>query len=405
MTKAPNNISKYSTLLTLYLAQSIPMTFFATVVPVIMRTENYSLTAIGLLQLVKIPWILKFLWAPLIDTSKGEISKYKKWIFSSEIVYAILIFSVAFLDIQVDFKLIIILLVFAFTASATQDIATDAFAYHILKKEERSFGSSIQTMGSFLGTVIGSGVLLIVYHYYGWDYLLYALAGFVLLALIPLSFYKQKQSHHKTSKTRVLPSDFTLFFKQKGSWKRIVMLLFFYSGLIGILTMIKPWLVDLGYSIKEIGIYSGIYGALSGVFSALITGYLIKKIGKKKSLHAILIYAVLVSLYFWQISLGTPSYLELQLAIIGIWTAYSMATVFVYTTSMDEVKDGRAGTDFTIQIVLTHIGSLFLSVISGKIAHSLGYSGLFLIEMTIGLLLLGILPFLYKEQKQEDYEF
>jgi predicted MFS family arabinose efflux permease len=381
------------------------MTFFATVVPVIMRTEHYSLTAIGLLQLVKIPWILKFLWAPLIDTSKGEISKYKKWIFSSEIVYAILIFSVAFLDIQVDFKLIIILLVFAFTASATQDIATDAFAYHILKKQERSFGSSIQTMGSFLGTVIGSGVLLIVYHYYGWNYLLYALAGFVLLALIPLSFYKQKQSHHKTSKSRVLPSDFLLFFKQKGSWKRIVMLLFFYSGLIGILTMIKPWLVDLGYTIKEIGIYSGIYGALSGVFAALIAGYLIKKIGKRKSLHIILIYAVLISLYFWKISIETPSYLALQLAIIGIWTAYSMATVFVYTTSMDEVKDGRAGTDFTIQIVLTHIGSLFLSVISGKIAHSLGYSGLFLIEMIIGLLLLGILPFLYKEQKQEDYEF
>jgi hypothetical protein len=43
------------------------MSFFSTVIPVIMRQENYSLESIGLLQLVKLPWIFKFLWAPLID--------------------------------------------------------------------------------------------------------------------------------------------------------------------------------------------------------------------------------------------------------------------------------------------------------------------------------------------------
>ena len=42
-----NDIRKYGTLLSLYLAQSIPMSFFSTVVPVIMREENYSLESIG----------------------------------------------------------------------------------------------------------------------------------------------------------------------------------------------------------------------------------------------------------------------------------------------------------------------------------------------------------------------
>ncbi|MBE0653957.1 MAG: MFS transporter, partial [Bacteroidales bacterium] len=54
-------LKKYGTLLSLYLAQSIPMSFFSTVVPVIMRQENYSLESIGYLQLIKLPWILKFL--------------------------------------------------------------------------------------------------------------------------------------------------------------------------------------------------------------------------------------------------------------------------------------------------------------------------------------------------------
>jgi len=399
--KNKHNIHKYTTLLTLYLAQSIPMTFFASVMPVIMRTEHYSLTSIGLLQLVKLPWILKFLWAPLIDKSKGKIEKYKMWIFGSEIFYAIIIFITAFLDIKTDFNLIIIFLVLAFTASATQDIATDAFAILILKKEERSLGNGIQSAGSFLGTVIGSGVLLIIYHYFGWKYLLFALSGFVILALIPLKGFKpQKISYHKTQ-TNISFKDIIFFFKQKNIVLRIVLLSFFYSGLIGILTMLKPWLVDLGYSIKEIGIYSGVYGALSGAIAAIFIGIQMKRIGEKKALYIILSFALLVGLFFWKLSLTTPTYLLLQLAIIGLWSAYGMATVFVYTYSMNMVRKGREGTDFTIQIVLTHLGSLFLAVVSGKISQTFGYSNLFLSEVIIGCILLIVIPFLYKKTKTD----
>ncbi len=51
-----------ATFFCLYIAQTIPMSFFSTVIPVMMRQENFSLSAIGLLQLIKLPWILKFLW-------------------------------------------------------------------------------------------------------------------------------------------------------------------------------------------------------------------------------------------------------------------------------------------------------------------------------------------------------
>jgi hypothetical protein len=76
--------NKYFTLLSLYLAQSIPMSFFSTVVPVIMRMENYSLESIGYLQLIKLPWIIKFLWAPLVDKTCQNTRQYRRWILVSE---------------------------------------------------------------------------------------------------------------------------------------------------------------------------------------------------------------------------------------------------------------------------------------------------------------------------------
>jgi len=161
------NWHKFPLLFSLYIAQSIPMSFFSTVVPVIMRQENYSLESIGLLQLVKLPWILKFLWAPLIDSKTHNSRQLRRWIIVSEIFYAIVIFGIGWLDLGASFQLIVILMVIAFTASATQDIATDAFAILILKKNERSLGNSMQSAGSFVGSLMGTGVLLIAYYYFG----------------------------------------------------------------------------------------------------------------------------------------------------------------------------------------------------------------------------------------------
>jgi len=393
---------KYSTLLSLYLAQSIPMSFFSTVMPVIMRTENFSLTSIGLIQLIKLPWIIKFLWAPMIDKSATTLRKYKQWILFSELFYALIIFSIAFLNLETNFTAIIVLMLIAFTASATQDIATDAFAILILKKEERSFGNSMQSAGSFLGTLTGSGILLIVYHYYGWEMLLAGLAGFVLLALIPLYFYTSKKEDilPKPDKSISL-KDIYLFFAQKGIGKRIILLIFYYSGIIGILTMIKPWMVDLGFNIKEIGLLSGIYGAAAGAFMAFAAGFIIKYIGKFKTLLFIAALGVGVGLYFIWLSSFTPSISQLLPAVLMLWGTYGMASVTIYTISMDIVRPGREGTDFTIQIVLTHLSGLIIAVGSGKVAHLMGYRGLFQIEIVLALFVLFAVPFLYKQELKD----
>lgn len=389
-------------LLNLYLAQAIPMSFFSTVMPVIMRTENYSLTSIGLIQLIKLPWIIKFLWAPLVDRTGGTVSKYKSWIFLSEIFYAMVIFGIAFLKLDVNFEIIIVLMLIAFTASATQDIATDALAILILKKEERSIGNSMQSAGSFLGTLTGSGILLIIYYYWGWQYLLMALAGFVLLALVPLYIYKGREVQKSKQSKPVSLKDIGLFFKQKKAYKRIILLAIFYSGIIGILTMIKPWMVDLGFNIKEIGILSGIHGAAFGAAFSFAAGFLIKKLGKRKSILLFSTIAFIASSYFCWLTYITPSKSHIILGIALIWAAYGMSTVIIYTISMDNVRAGREGTDFTIQIVITHLSGLIIAVSSGRIAQIIGYKGLFRVEFIISLIVLASISFLFDERYYEE---
>jgi len=79
-----------------------------------------------------------------------------------------------------------------------------------------------------------------------------------------------------------------------------------------------------------------------------------------------------------------------------------MTTVFVYTYLMERIREGREGTDFTLQIVLVHLGCLILAVLSGKLAHQFGYSGLFMVGIMVSLFLAIIIPFLYKKSLQYE---
>lgn len=110
--------------------------------------------------------------------------------------------------------------------------------------------NSMQSMGSFGGTLVGSGILLMVLHRYGWHVVLPCLAAFVLMALIPLMFNRKLTITEKPKAQRAKLSDFIWFFSQKGIWKQIGFLLLYYASLIGILSMLRPYLVDNGYNMK-----------------------------------------------------------------------------------------------------------------------------------------------------------
>ncbi|MGM0530897.1 MAG: MFS transporter [Bacteroidota bacterium] len=379
---------KYGILLSLYLAQSIPMSFFSTVLPVIMRMEEYSLSSIGMIQLIKIPWIVKFLWGPVVDHNARDNMHYRRWIIGSEIFYAVVIISIGFFNLQSDFTTIIILMVVAFVLSSIQDIGSDALAVRILKKKERGMGNSMQSSGNFLGTLFGSGVLLFLYTVIGWQYLMLVISGIVLIALIPVTRYREprkKQEFH-IKRNRIAFSNIWSFFRQKRIGKRVTLLVIFYAGLIGILSMLKPYLVDLGYTVKEIALMTGIFGTACGAGSAFLGGYILRRVGNMNGLRLFAFYGSLAAGFMTFIAFGNTHIILIYTGIALIWSAYGMASVAIFTISMNTVRKGKEGTDYTLQIVLTHLSSLLVVVISGRIGDWIGYSGLFLVETLVGII-------------------
>ena len=111
-----------------------------------MREHSVSLSIIGLLQIIKLPWILKVFWSPAIDRYCHTVSDYKRTIIGTEIVYALLILVTSLFDYTIlptSFHILIALILLALVASATQDIATDALAIRTSMPKQRGLLNSM----------------------------------------------------------------------------------------------------------------------------------------------------------------------------------------------------------------------------------------------------------------------
>lgn len=369
----------------LYLAQSIPMSFFSTILQVMMRQSNFNLASIAMVQMIKLPWIVKFLWSPAIDKNCLTKNDFKRYIFISEIFYAILIMIISLFNFNDHIYVIIFVLFFSFIASATQDIATDALASLSFSKNEKSILNSIQSMGSFGGTLLGSGLLLLVFHKYGWHTITPLLALFAFVAIIPLFFEKSINILDKSQSSKASYKDIVLFFARKDIWKQIGFLFLYYSSIIGILSVLRSYMVDLGYTIKEIGFYSGVLGTFVAFVCSFISGLVIKKIGRYKSRILFSFVILITTLFFLLMTYTSINTVFLVFGICLLWGTYGISTVLVYTTSMDCVRSGREGTDFTIQTVITHISSMIVALHCGRVADVFGYRGLFGLEVVLAI--------------------
>ena len=69
---------------------------------------------------------------------------------------------------------------------------------------------------------------------------------------------------------------------------------------------------------------------------------------------------------------------------------------------MDKVRNGCEGTDFTLQIVVTHLSSLIFAVVSGKLTDKIGYTNLFGIEALLSLFTLIVITYAFRQYKENE---
>jgi PAT family beta-lactamase induction signal transducer AmpG len=387
---------KFVLLSSLYTSQFLPSAFFFQALPIFLRQQGVSLQVIGLMGLLTLPWMLKFLWAPLIDRyGFRRWGHYKSWIIIFQILKVIAVLACASVDAGNPVLLFQGVFVVV-TLAATQDIATDALAVRLLAPHERGWGNGIQSAGRPIGGILGGGVMLLVLDQLGWQVSMWILAAGVLVALLPLLWYQEpsraiddislkRPSGVRPSMGRYLDTLLS-FVWRPGTQIWLVFILIYVTGSSMAATMFQPLLVDLGLSIADIGWMSGIVGSGAAIIGSLLAGGLIQPLGRQRSLILFGILQAIAVLALTLPAMGLRDPVLLYAVSTGEVFARSLAGTALFTVMMDKSRRETAGSDYTLQSSVFMIGHhVGIPALSGFIAAALGYTGVFLIGFVICL--------------------
>jgi len=183
----PSSSSPLLLLACLYAAQGLPYGFFTLALPVLMREAGWSLTALGFLQFLAAPWVLKLLWAPWVDHHGAR----RTWLLSMQLASCALALAMAWLGFH-EGSVALFVAVFVFNLfAATQDVATDGLAVRLLSASQRGVANGIQVGAYRFGMVLGGGLLLWVFARTGWTVTFLGMAA--LLALLTLPVWRMRE--------------------------------------------------------------------------------------------------------------------------------------------------------------------------------------------------------------------
>lgn len=384
-----NKVLNLSTFFCLYLARAIPSTFIMTALQVTMRQHHIGLATIGLLSLVRLPWSLKFLWAPLIDRHCVTVGDFKRLVIATETVFALAILVVGFLNVAHDLQLIVALVLLSTFAASVQNVTNDTLAVKAFSRGNHSAVTSMKSMGRYVGRILGGGVLIMVLHEYGWHTTVPLLGFFALALALPIALNRHIAIKPRTGKRRAGVSDLLRFFARPGLLKHLGFLMIFFAGFDGIMAMLKPWMVDMGYNMKEIGFYNGVIGTSAAFAMAAFAGWWVKRTGTRMAQRIVATCAIVVPVYFLAVTFTTPALPFIVIGIVLLRATEASAAVTLYSTAMDNVRPGCEGTDFTIQIVIVHFSGALTSVLAGGVGQWLDYRGLCAIELALSVVCLA----------------
>ena len=297
---------------------------------------------------------------------------------------------------------------------SSQDIATDALAVGLLQREERGWGNSIQAVGGYLGAVIGSGMLILL-NIWGWRTALLAMASMMLLALIPVLRHKEQQTklsdrdfinprqpETKSTSAKSYLQTFTDFYRRPGMWRWLLILLVYPMAPYMGSTMFRPFLVDTGLSLAEIGLLVGGVSYTAGMLGAIVAGFVITFMGRKRSLVLFsLLEAIALALYLLP-AFSFTNLSILYLVAISRQFALGMLRTAIYTIMMDKCDIATGGTDYTTQTSIAYLSAIIVAPISGILAKTIGYRGLFVICVAIAMVSTAIIAKSFAYIKEQD---
>ena len=284
----------------LYFSEGVPYAIIASVSVILLKDLQMSNRELAFLtSLLTLPWVLKPLWAPLIDL----IWTKKIWFIAMDLLMGAGFIACGGMLPLCNGSLILILILIALAiASATHDAAADGFYLLGLASHEQAYFTGIRSTAYRIAMVTAQGGLVMLVGFLqnkgcavrqAWAGGLAGAGG--MMALLGMWHIFSVPAVEKAADRPTFcglicefGTSFAAFFRQKNVVYALLFLLFYRFGESQLVRLAVPFMQDvrnkggLGLSVQDIGLFYGTVGVICLLAGGILGGWLISRDGVGK---------------------------------------------------------------------------------------------------------------------------
>lgn len=408
------------TIFTLGALSGFPWVLIGSAMTAWLQEAGLTRSAIGFFGSVFIVYAINFLWAPLLDAYKvpflSVLGRRRSWIVAMQLVILSSVLGIAFTNPALSLLFTSLLALLVACASATQDVAIDAYRIEIMAENETDkvpAAAAMATSGWWTGYSLPGAVALILSDQVGieWKHVYLVLSLFVVASIFfvarirePSNTYVPSIRLKNTTKNPLVDllqhiqttvfAPLLEFFRRNGTQLAIIILLFVFSFKIGEAFLGRMSIVfykEVGFSNTDIGIYSKMIGWWVIIIFSFVASLLNIRFGIIKGLLISGVAMAATNLMFtWIALVGPDKALFAATIIVDNFTA-SFATVAFVSFISSMTHRAYTATQYALLASLGNLGRTTLAAFSGVLVDVLnGNWALFFI-----ITALMVLPALY----------
>lgn len=381
---------RVATVAVLGFSSGLPLALSSGTLQAWLTVQGIEVSQIGVFSLVGLPYVFKFLWAPLLDRYQpGWPGRRRDWMLLTQVLLAALLFAAGAANLAAGALPVLALVAVAIAfLSATQDVAIDAYRTEVLNERERGFGAGAAVTGYRIGMLLASAGALLLADLIGFARV-YQMLALALLFGVAASLFGPAlapEVRPPGNLAAAVLEPLRQYFRREAAVPLLVLIFLYKLGdaFAGGLTT-NFLLGALHFSLTDVGtIYKGL-GLVASVAGALYGGGMMLRLGLYRALMLFAWLQALTNLGFAALALVGKSYLAM-VAVVGLENlAGGMGTAAYLALLMSICERRYTATQFALLSAVASLGRVFAGPPAGYMVEALGWPAFFVMTFVLAL--------------------
>jgi len=371
-------------------ASGLPLGLVWYAIPDWMRSIGVDIRIVGLFSLAQVPWAFKVLWSPFMDHYVPPFwGRRRGWMALMQLALAALSLVLAGVGSHPDAIWVVGAIALAIAlASASQDVAYDAYAVDVLREDEQGPASGAKLAFYRAAMLVSGGVSITLAGRWGWP-AVNALLSIVYVAMLFLTWLAP-EPEEKTEAPRTLREavwqPFIGFLARHRALEILafVFLYKFADQLAQALT--RPFLIDMGYDSDQRGVALSTIGMVATIVGGLMGGVTTTLAGLGHSLWVFGLLQIFSNVgYFFLAGLEAPS-IPFMYGATGFELFTSGLGTGAFSVLLLRMTQKRfSATQYALFSSLFALPRLLAGPISGFVVDAVGWRTFFLSTLAMGI--------------------